>query len=103
MTMTATITIQCPTCRGFRQVRRRDAHKSRQCRKCHLSQIAPRGYAATREKYGNHFALRFVRMYRLDHPSSLEQIVQTWLDGQGIGYEREFTLFQTDHVFLVDF
>lgn len=93
----------CPTCGNSRRVRRRDIGRMKQCRRCHLSQIAPKGYAATREKHGEHFAIRFMRLYRLDNPSNLERIVTTWLDGQGVGYEREFTLFQTDHVFLVDF
>ena len=57
----------------------------------------------TKAKYGEHFATRFVRLHRLDHPSSLEQIIMNWLDCQGVGYEREFWLDCGEKVYLVDF
>lgn len=93
----------CPTCGNARRVRRRDIGRAKQCRRCHLSSIAPRGYAATAEKFGPHFAARFVRDYRLANPSSLEQIVSTWLDCQRVCYEREFWFELTERVYLVDF
>jgi hypothetical protein len=75
----------------------------KQCRRCHLSQIASKGYAATRAKYGEHFAIRHVRDYRLANPSSLERIVSAWLDHQGVSYEREHWLELTGRVYLIDF
>lgn len=93
----------CPTCGDSRRVRRRDIGRAKQCRRCHLSQIAPKGYAATKAKHGAHFATRHVRLYRLDNPSNLEQIVTTWLDCQGAAYEREYWLDCGAHVYLVDF
>ena len=101
--MAATISLPCNTCGQARNVRRRDVHRIKQCRRCHLTQIASKGYAATQAKYGQKFAVRFVRDYRLANPSSLEQVVMNWLDCQRVCYEREFWLEMTDQVYLVDF
>jgi hypothetical protein len=84
-------------------VRRQDIGRAKQCRRCHNSQIAPLGYAATKAKYGPNFALQFVRDYRLSHASNLEQIVTRWLDGQDVCYEREYWLETADRAYLVDF
>lgn len=75
----------------------------KQCRQCHNSQIAPLGYAATKAKYGENFAIQFVRDYRLSHLSNLEQIVRAWLQQQGLWFEREYWLETADRVYLVDF
>ncbi len=94
----------CPTCGSERRIRVADVGRAKQCQRCHLTQIARRGYAATRDKYGQHFAVRFVRDYRLANPSSLEQIVTNWLEEAGIYFEGEYW-FETGggDVFLVDF
>ena len=101
--MSATVALACPTCGQSRIVRRRDVGRAKQCRRCHLSQIAPLGYAATKERHSEHFVTYLLRQHRLSHPSCLEQIVQAWLDEQGIYYEREYWLEQPDKVYLVDF
>ena len=93
----------CPTCGRSRRVRQRDIGRVKQCRHCHLTQIAPLGYAATRAKHGENFAVRFVRDYRLANPSSLEEIVSNWLDCQGMYFEREYWFEVSDEVYLVDF
>ncbi len=93
----------CPTCGSERRVRVADVGRAKQCRRYHLTQIASKGYAATRDKYGQHFAVRFVRDYRLANPSSLEQIVLGWLERQGVYFEREYWFETPDRVYLIDF
>lgn len=88
----------CPTCGGEKDER------AKQCRHCHLTAIAPLGWAATCAKYGPKTSVKHMREYRLKNPSSLEKLVIIQLDYHGVLYERE-TWFETPEgdVFLIDF
>ncbi|GAB4527972.1 MAG: hypothetical protein OHK0046_46340 [Anaerolineae bacterium] len=95
---------KCPACGTVRYLQPRDANRARQCRQCHLRQIAPLGYRATVRKYGEKWALRHVQSYHQSNPSSLEQLVADQLDALGIWYEREVLVTTTSRKsWLVDF
>lgn len=82
--------------------------RSKQCQQCHLTAIAPAGYAATAKIYGPKWAVRHMQTTRLSKPSDLERLVKASLDRLGVYYEREYWL-QTKatgrraKVYLLDF
>lgn len=94
----------CPTCGETRMLRPADARRAKQCRRCHLTQIAPLGWQGLKAKHGPKAAVRVVQQYRLAHPSDLEQTVIDHLDALGATYERE-AWFETGvgKVYLLDF
>lgn len=98
------IDVACPTCGTVRQLRPRDAKRVKQCRRCHLTSIAPLGWRATKAKYGPKAAVSHVQAYRRANPSDLEQIVITHLDDLAVKYQRE-VWFETPSgkVYLLDF
>ena len=91
----------CPTCGSPKSPR------SKQCQKCHLTEIAPLGYKATEAKFGKKFSVQFVKEYLDKNPSDLEQIVAQWLNALRAEYETNFRFETTyagiDSVYLVDF
>lgn len=99
--------VYCATCDTARWLRRGDALKARECGRCQRRAAGRLGYAATAEKYGPHFAAKQFRDWRLDNPSSYEQIVIKQLAQLGLqadDYEREFWLEDGDGgVYFVDF
>lgn len=98
------IEVRCPTCGRVRKLRPCDAKRAKQCRGCHLTQIAPLGWQATKAKYGEKVAVRHVQQFRRLNPSGLEQIVIEHLDALGVDYTRE-VWFETPRgkVYLIDF
>lgn len=103
--MARKIPVACPTCGVVRLLRPADARRTRLCRKCHLTEIAPLGWQATKARHGEKAAVRFLQTYRLDHPSALEQQMIDTLDRLGILYQREAWIEDPDtgKVYLVDF
>ena len=94
----------CPTCGKIRHLRLSDAKKTKQCRHCHLKEIAPLGFQAAAEKHGRFFAIDKARKWRLANPSSLEQIVAEALcEISGIAWEREYEVRYGDRTWYVDF
>lgn len=83
---------------------RSDAAKHvRSCKECSQREKGKKGYAATKAKYGERFAVRWWREWHLEHPTCLERAVASWLDQLGIDYEREYWFETGDGVFLLDF
>lgn len=80
-----------------------DAARAKQCRRCHLTEIAPLGYAATAARYGEKFAVAHQRTYRLENPSDLEIQMMAVLDELALTYEREVLVEMGDHCYLIDF
>lgn len=101
--MRTRITVVCPMCKKERELRPADAKRTTLCRTCHNRQIAPLGYRATAEKYGEQFALQAQRQYRIDHPSNLEQLVTRCLVDSGIQFERETVFTAGGKSYLLDF
>jgi hypothetical protein len=94
----------CPTCGKIRYLRPSDAKKTKQCRHCHLKEIAPLGFRAAAEKHGRYFAIDKAREWRLANPSSLEQIVaETLSEIPGIVWQREYEVRYGDQKWFVDF
>lgn len=102
--MAKKIAVRCPSCGGTRYLRPCDAKRATLCQKCHLRQIAPKGWEATKARYGEKAAVKHVQSYRLAHPSSLERRVMQVLDELQVTYERE-AWWETEDgkVFLLDF
>lgn len=90
---------------GVRWFARADKAKHiRSCYQCSQTAKAKKGYAATAAKHGERFALRWLREWRLEHPTCLERIVAAWLDALGIHYEREYYFVTGDNrIRLLDF
>lgn len=101
--MSKKIAVECPTCKETRYLRPSDAKRARQCRRCHLRQIAPLGFKALIEKYGEKAAVKFLQEYRLDNPSNLERAVAQLLTGMGVEFEREVWYERDGKVYLLDF
>ena len=103
------ISTLCPTCGKIRYLRPSDAKKTKQCRHCHLKEIAPLGFRATAKKHGRYFAIDaeyipMARDWRLANPSSLEQIVaETLSEIPGIVWQREYEVRYGDPKWFVDF
>lgn len=81
--------------------------RSSECGRCHNKRIAPLGYKATVEKYGEKFAVEHIQQKLLANPSDLEVIVAEWLTRLGVRFERE-VWFETKlngkrKVYLIDF
>lgn len=93
----------CPTCGQGRMLRPSDAKRAKQCRTCHLRGIAPLGYKATAEKYGQHFAVEVQRTYRLENPSDLERQLMAVLEELELPYEREVMVEAEGRAYLIDF
>lgn len=75
----------------------------RSCQTCSQRAKGKKGYAATKAKYGERFALRWWREWRMENPTCLERTVAGWLDELGVDYEREYWFETGDGVFLLDF
>lgn len=104
------VVLICPQCKQGRELRPADARRALErgsvCRLCHLSNIAPLGYEATRAKYGDKFAVHFIRDYLLKHPSRLERKVITALKRLSLSTfqaEREYLFEHGDKCYLIDF
>jgi very-short-patch-repair endonuclease len=99
------ISVQCPDCQEWRNIRARDLHKVTRCQRCHMRRIAAKGWAKTALLYGTKFAVEKRRAWALRNPSSLEQRVMRALNTLGVSYEREYWLEDQDtgKVVLVDF
>ena len=95
----------CPTCGKIRRLRPSDAKRARQCRRCHLKEIAPLGFQAAADKYGRQFFIQKARDWRLANPSSLERQVEDALSEiPGIAWEREYEVCCGDEQkWFVDF
>ena len=108
MTARRRVKVVCPECGSERWISAARAKKNTHCKKCHNKAIARKGYEATLNKHGLKFAVRFLRDYLLEHPSSLEVQVAAMLDGLGVSYEREYhfepgTVRTAGKSYLVDF
>lgn len=97
------IPVICPQCGETRLLKPADAKRAKLCRRCHLTNIAPKGYAATRAKHGEKSATQKWRAWRLDNPSDLERLVIAALESLYIQYEREYWLEHGRRVYLADF
>ncbi len=93
--------VSCPLCGEARLLRRDDAQRaaSRHCRAC----TGKKGYQATLERYGKEYALERAAQKRAAHPSSLEKLVQEFLDAQKVTYLREAKLSHNGRCYFVDF
>jgi very-short-patch-repair endonuclease len=69
------------------------------CKRCQTSAAGKKGYAATVEKYGKDFALKYVQRQQLNNPSSSELAVKGMLDELNIEYD--FQVIQGG--FVLDF
>lgn len=94
----------CPSCGGIRQLKRKPKAGTI-CKSCHNRQIAPKGWQATKAKYGEKIAVKHMQQYRLANPSNLEKKVAQTLDLMGISYDREvwFKVKNSKIVYLIDF
>lgn len=105
------VSLICPQCGRGRELRPADARRALKrgsvCRQCHMGNIAPLGYQATREKYGDKFAVQFIRAHLLKHPSGLERKVMRALkrlELSTFAVEREYPIIgYNDKWYLVDF
>lgn len=90
---------------GVRWFARADSAKHiRSCYQCSQIIKARLGYKATAAKHGERFALRWLREWRLEHPTCLERIVAAWLDALNLPYEREYWFItENNDVRLLDF
>lgn len=73
------------------------------CYICSQSERGKKGYAATKAKYGEFYALRHWREWRIENPTCLERRVARWLDELGVPYEREYWFDTGSGIFLLDF
>jgi G:T-mismatch repair DNA endonuclease (very short patch repair protein) len=73
------------------------------CYLCSQSERGKKGYAATKAKYGEFYALRHWREWRIENPTCLERRVARWLDELGVFYEREYWFDSGNGIFLLDF
>lgn len=100
--------VACPRCGALRWLRLDVARKGSVCYRCAQTAKAQRGDAAMAARYGQKWALRHVRAYRLAHPSPLEREVERLLARLGVPYEREVELRTKAHgrrqrAYLIDF
>jgi len=95
----------CPGCGRVRQLQPTDACKTKRCRKCHCTQIAPLGFEATARIFGRDFAIRAAARKRKQQPTTLEQKVEAALCHiPGIAWEREYTVEREGrNPYFVDF
>jgi hypothetical protein len=97
----------CPNCGRERWLKKADALKAEQqrclCYHCAQSEKGRLGWLATANCYGTHFALKYVREYRLQNPSVLEIKVMNWLTQLDLPYEREVWFEAIGQVYLIDF
>ncbi len=95
----------CPLCGCIRHLRPADAAKTQNCRHCHCARIAPLGFAATAERWGQDFAIRAAAAWRIAHPSSLERRVEAALSEiEGIVWQREYAVERPGcNPYFVDF
>lgn len=95
--------VTCDRCNSLRWLRAADARKVERrgciCFACAQGKKGVKGYAATVQKYGEGFALDYVRQYRLANPSCLEIDVMAVLDDLNVRYQREVKVGG----YLVDF
>jgi hypothetical protein len=83
----------CPACGRVRHLQPSDAARTKLCRKCHCTQIAPLGFAATARIKGHDFAIRAAARKRKQQPTTLEQQVEAALCAiPSIAWEREYTV-----------
>jgi hypothetical protein len=95
----------CPRCGRIRHLQPSDAARTKLCQKCHCTQIASLGFAATARIKGRDFAIRAAAQKRKQQPTTLEQQVEAALSKiPGIGWEREYTVERTGRSpYFVDF
>lgn len=95
----------CPDCGHIRHLKPSDASRTRRCRKCHCTQIAPLGFAATARIKGRDFAIRAAARKRKRQPTTLEQKVEAALGHiPEIAWEREYTVEREGrNPYFVDF
>ena len=98
---------RCEQCGRTYWLRATDARRAEQrasdCKRCHCQAAGRNGYAATRDKYGDQFALACVAAYQLAHPSRPEGVVQDWLDECGVHYTRQHIFRKGGANFIIDF
>src|SRR5271165_3214776 len=97
----------CEHCGRTYWLRATDARRAEQrasaCKRCHCQVAGRNGYAATRDKYGDQFALACVAAYQLAHPSKPEDTVSDWLDERGFHYTRQYIFRKGGANFIIDF
>jgi len=82
---------------------RRAAERDSTCKRCHCQAAGRKGYAATRSKYGERYALECVAAYQIAHPSKPEETVRDWLDERGAHYRRQYIFRKSGANFIIDF
>ncbi len=98
------VEVICSQCGQVRLVHPSNARRSKTCKVCHNRNIAPKGWAATKAKYGEKIAVQQMQKYRWANPSNLEQLVAQKLDELGLYYQREWWFkVRGGKVYLVDF
>jgi len=89
----------CGACQRVYWLRASDARRAEErgstCGRCQRRAAGRRGYAVTRERYGERRALEYVADYQRAHLSKPELKVRRWLDSQLVMYQDQF-IFQTD-------
>jgi hypothetical protein len=97
----------CEQCGRTYWLRATDARRAEQrgstCKRCHCQVAGRNGYAATRDKYGVHYALERVAAYQLAHPSKPEDTVRNWLEERGLHYSRQYIFRKGGANFIIDF